>query len=57
MTYLIRHPQSLANIQRINGPLDGDITDKGRWQIERTAKKNGNSRSQEGSLKSSSKVC
>lgn len=42
MIYLIRHPQSLANVQGINGPLDGEITERGKWQINKTVKRMAN---------------
>ena len=39
MVYLMRHPQSEANIQRINGPVDGKLTKRGEWQARKTAKR------------------
>lgn len=39
MVYLLRHPQSIANVKQVNGSLDGDITQRGIWQVKRTVQR------------------
>lgn len=39
MVYLIRHPQSEANVLGISGNLVGKLTKRGEWQARKTAKR------------------
>ncbi len=42
MVYLLRHPQSIANVKQVNAPLDGDITKRGEWQVGKTIQRSKN---------------
>jgi probable phosphoglycerate mutase len=39
MAYFVRHPQYVATVQEVNGPLDGPLTPRGIWQAKKTARR------------------